>query len=63
MQDEKVSYLSIVIESNEGGYLARRPGIQGAFVEGDTIEETIFNCVDVVKMISAYRAKRSKRLA
>ena len=63
MPDEKAPYLSIVIESNEGGYLARRPGIQGAFAEGDTIEEAIFNCVDVVKMISAYRAKRSKRLA
>ena len=63
MPDEKVSYLSIVIESNEEGYLARRPGIRGAFAEGDIIEEAIFNCVDVVKMISAYRAKRSKCLA
>lgn len=62
MSDESVSYLSIVIESNEDGYLARCPGIQGAFAEGDTIEEAIFNCVDVVKMIAAYRTERSERL-
>ena len=60
MLDESVSYISIVIESNEDGYLARCPGIQGAFAEGDTIEEAIFNCVDVVKMIAAYRTERSE---
>jgi len=43
--------------------MARGPGVQGPFAEGDTIEEAIFNCVDVGKMISAYRAKRSKHLA
>ena len=62
MLDRKVCYLSIVIESNDDGYLARCPGIQGAFAEGDTIEEAIFNCVDVVKMITAYRAERNETL-
>ena len=28
----------------------------------DTIEEAIFNCVDVVKMIVAYRAERNESL-
>ncbi len=62
MPSEKVVYLSIVIEPNDDGYLARCPGIQGAFAEGDTIEEAIFNCVDVVKMIAAYRAERNETL-
>ncbi len=42
--------------------MASVPGIQGAFAEGDTIEEAIFNCVDVVKMIAAYRAERGESL-
>ena len=47
MADRKALYLTIVIEPDDDGYLARCPGIQGAFAEGDTIEEAIFNCVDV----------------
>ena len=30
--------------------------IQGAFAEGDTPEEAIFNCLDVLAMIRDYRA-------
>ena len=52
----------LVVEANDDGYLARYPGIQGSFAEGDTIEETIFNCVDVIKMIAAYRAERGENL-
>lgn len=48
------------MEANDDGYLARCPGIQGAFAEGDTIEEAIFNCIDVIKMIIAYRTERRK---
>ena len=59
MSDREIFHLSIVVEINDDGYLARSPGIQGAFAEGDTIEEAIFNCVDVVKMIAAYRAERT----
>lgn len=55
-------FLSLVLEANDDGYLASVPGIQGAFAEGDTIEEAIFNCVDVVKMIAAYRAERGEGL-
>jgi len=47
---------------NEDGYLASVPGIQGAFAEGDTIEEAIFNCIEVVKMIIAYRTERGEDL-
>jgi len=63
MSGGKVLYLTMVVESNDDGYLARCPGIQGAFAEGDTIEEAIFNGVDVVKMIATYRAERGETLA
>ena len=53
-------YLSLIVEPNDDGYLARCLGIQGAFAEGDTIEEAIFNCIDVVKMIAAYRRERGE---
>jgi len=62
MSDDKIFYLTMVVEANDDGYLARCADIQGAFAEGDTIEEAIFNCVDVVKMIVAYRAERNESL-
>ena len=30
---------------------------RGAFAEGDTAEEAIFNCIDVMKMIASCRAE------
>ncbi len=62
MQDTKAIFLSLVVEANDDGYLARCPGIQGAFAEGDTIEEAIFNCIDVIKLIIAYRTERGESL-
>ena len=58
----KISYLNLIITTNEDGFLARCPGIQGGFAEGETIEEAIFNCIDVVKMIAEYRKKRNAGL-
>jgi predicted RNase H-like HicB family nuclease len=60
--DTKVIFLSLVVEANDDGYLAECPGIQGAFAEGNNIEEAIFNCVDVIKLIAAYRAKRGESM-
>jgi len=54
--------VSIVVEANDDGYLASVPGVQGAFAEGDTLEEAVFNCVDVLKMIFTYRAERGEAL-
>jgi predicted RNase H-like HicB family nuclease len=62
MLDTKAIFLSLVVEANDDGYLAECPGIQGAFAEGDSIEEAIFNCVDVIKLISAYRAERGESM-
>jgi len=57
---DRILYLPIITELNDDGYLARCPDIQGAFAEGDTIEEAIFNCVDVIKLILAYRTERGE---
>ena len=62
MNDRQILYVTIVIEANDDGFLARCADIPGAFAEGDTIEEAIFNCVDVIKMIADYRAERGEPL-
>ena len=62
MRDEPAILLSLLLEVNGDGYLASVPGIQGAVAEGDTMEEAIFNCVDVVNMIAAYRSSRGESL-
>ena len=63
MEDKiKIAYLSIIVEPNEDGFLAKCPSIQGAFAEGDTVEEAVFNCIDVVKMIFDYRKERNESL-
>jgi predicted RNase H-like HicB family nuclease len=58
----KAILLSLIVEFNDDGFLASCPGIQGAFAEGDTIEEAIFNCIDMIKMIASYRAERGESL-
>lgn len=63
MKSEKISYVNILISVNDDGYLAQCPDIQGAFAEGDTVEEAIFNCIDVLKMIADYRKERSEKIA
>lgn len=62
MSDSRAVYVSIVLESSDDGYLATVPGLSGAFAEGDTVEEAIFNCIDVVKLIAAYRTERGEAL-
>ena len=62
MHNEQAMLLSLLLEVNGDGYLASVPGIQGAFAEGDTMEEAVFNCIDVVKLIAAYRKERGETL-
>lgn len=62
MRENRAVYLSLVLEVNDDGYLASAAGLQGAFAEGDSIEEAIFNCIDVVKLIAVYRSKRGETL-
>ncbi|MEY2911018.1 MAG: hypothetical protein RLZZ184_327 [Cyanobacteriota bacterium] len=58
----KPQLISVVVENNEDGYLARIPGIQGAFAEGDTPQDAIFNCIDVLKIIIDYKKEQNKPL-
>lgn len=60
MKTTKIAHLPVTLERNDDGYLASCPLIQGAFAEGDTIEEAIFNCLDVIKMILEYRDERGE---
>ncbi len=62
MSNTRAVFVSLVLEANDDSYLASVPGLQGAFAEGDTVEEAIFNCIDVVKVIAAYRTKRGESL-
>ena len=62
MPRQKTVLASFKIERNDDSYLASIPGVQGAFAEGDTIEEALFNCVDVVKLIFQYRKERGEFL-
>jgi len=52
--------LSLRLEVNGDGYLASASGLQGAVAEGDTREEAIFHCSDVLALIVAYRAERAR---
>jgi len=58
--ETKITYLPITIEPNEDGFLAKCSTIQGAFAEGDTIKEALFNCLDVIEMIFEYRKERGE---
>lgn len=56
----RIAHLLLTVERNDGGFLARCPMVKGAFAEGDTVGEAIFNCVDVVRMICEYRKERGE---
>ncbi len=62
MRSGKIFYVNIIVTINDDGYLAECNGIQGAFAEGDTVEEAVFNCIDVVKMIADYRKERAETI-
>ena len=61
-QKVRIAHVLLTVERNNGGFLARCPTIDGAFAEGDTVGEAIFNCVDVIKMICAYRKERGEKV-
>lgn len=47
--------MNIKITINDGGFLAKCPQIQGAFAEGNTPYEALYNLFDVINMIFDYR--------
>jgi len=52
--------LNIHIEKNEDGFLATCPSIEGAFAEGETQFEAVFNLFDVIRMIQDYKKAKPK---
>ena len=62
MAGTRAVLLSLLLEADDDGYLASVPGLQGAFAEGESVEEAVFNCADVVKLIAAYRLERGETL-
>ena len=62
METKRIAHLPMTIERNDDGFLANCPLIQGAFAEGDAIEDAIFNCLNVVKIILEYRNERGEQL-
>jgi len=61
-ENQQPQLISVVIEKNDDGYLARIPRIQGAFAEGDTPQEAIFNCLDILEMIIDYKKEQNQPL-
>jgi predicted RNase H-like HicB family nuclease len=59
----KKTYLyPVQVEAHkEGGYHAKCPILQGAFADGETIEEAVENLRDVIKLILKYREEREKK--
>ncbi|RKZ30165.1 hypothetical protein DRQ36_06395 [bacterium] len=62
MKNHSIGYFPIHVETNDDGFLARCHDLEGAFAEGDTIQEAIFNCIDVIQMIIEYRKERGETI-
>lgn len=45
----------------EGGYHAKCPILQGAWADGETIEEAVDNLRDAIKLILKYREDRERK--
>ena len=62
MKDQKETYIyKIKVEKlDEGGFLAVCMDVKDAFAEGDTVEDAIENCQDVIKIILEHRKEKAK---
>ena len=52
--------MEIRIEKNDDGFLAACPSVEGAFAEGDTEFEALYNLFDVIRMIGEYKQEEMK---
>ena len=53
--------MNIQIVVNGDGFLAKCVGVQGAFAEGDTPYQALYNLWDVMSMIAEYRQESFDR--
>jgi len=59
---KKTYFYPVQVETHEeGGYHAKCPILQGAFADGENIEEAIENLSDVIKLILKYKEERNKK--
>lgn len=57
----QINFYPITIkEHQEGGYHAKCPVIQGAWADGDTIEEAVDNLKNIIKDILTYRKLKAE---
>lgn len=54
--------LSIVVERDEDGYVARCVDLQGCYAQGDTYEEAIENVEDAIRLHLEERIARGQPL-
>lgn len=60
-KSKKIYLYPITFETHkEGGFHAKCFSLQGAWADGDTIEEATENLKDVIKHILEYRRERNK---
>lgn len=60
---KKIYLYPVIIETHqEGGYHAKCPLLQGAWADGETIEEVVDNLRDVIRLILQYRRERRKKM-
>lgn len=58
---KKIYLYPVTIEAHkEGGFYAKCPKLQGAWADGDTVQEAIANLKDVIRHILDYRRTRDK---
>lgn len=59
----KINFYPITIEEHEeGGYHAKCSAMQGAWADGDTIEEVIDNLKSIMQDILAYQKMKARRV-
>ncbi|MBU1160537.1 type II toxin-antitoxin system HicB family antitoxin [Patescibacteria group bacterium] len=60
-KNQKTYLYPIKVEAHkEGGYYAKCPAMQGAWADGETIEEAVNNIQDVIKSILEYKKEREE---
>ena len=62
IKTRKTYLYPVKVESHkEGGYQAKCPILQGAWADGETIEEAIANLQDIIRLILKYREERERK--
>lgn len=59
----KIEYPAVLTPAEEGGYLVDFPDFAGgAFTEGDTLDEALYNAAEVLGLVVGYRQEKGQPL-